>query len=190
MFLLIIERQQTIARIVAFPAIGAGNKTADVHSAVIVIRRNRKACPATARDQEHPQTANRIVLHCASLHRNQLHFNQQPKWLVRNARVVTGLCPVQPAGRVYPSTVASVPFFFRWFDCKNFFLNRNAFGVTSTNSSSATNSIACSRLRLRKGTSRIAMSDVEARMLVSFFSRTMLTSRSVSLAFSPMIMPS
>src|ERR1035441_410326 len=98
MFLLIIECQQTIARIVAFPAIRAGNKTADVHSAVIVIRRNRKACPATARDQEHPQTANRIVLHCASLHRNQLHFNQQPKWLVRNARVVTGLCPSSPQG--------------------------------------------------------------------------------------------
>ena len=33
-------------------------------------------------------------------------------------------------------------------------------------------------------------SAVEARMLVSFFSRTTFTSRSASLAFSPMIMPS
>ena len=35
----------------------------------------------------------------------------------------------------------------------------------------------------------MASSAVEARMLVSFFSRTTFTSRSVSFAFSPMIMP-
>src|SRR5437667_31706 len=51
------------------------------------------------------------------------------------------------------------------------------------------NSIACSRFNCLKGTRRIASSAVEERMLVSFFSRTTFTSRSVSFAFSPMIMP-
>src|SRR5260370_32828419 len=89
----------------------------------------------------------------------------------------------------HPSTVAIEPR-FRLFDCRTFLRSRRDFGVTSTNSSSAMNSIACSRLRLRYGTRRIASSEVDARMLVSFFSRTMFTSRSVSFAFSPMIMPS
>src|ERR1700674_196358 len=88
-----------------------------------------------------------------------------------------------------PSTAAIEPR-LRLFDCRTFLRSRRDFGVTSTNSSSAMNSIACSRLRLRYGTRRIASSEVEARMLVSFFSRTMLTSRSVSFAFSPIIMPS
>ena len=39
------------------------------------------------------------------------------------------------------------------------------------------------------GTKRIASSEVDARMLVSFFSLTMFTSRSLSRAFSPTIMP-
>ena len=64
------------------------------------------------------------------------------------------------------------------------------FGVTSTSSSSAMNSIACSRFRFLKGTRRIASSAVDERMLVSFFSRTMFTSRSLSREFSPTTMPS
>jgi hypothetical protein len=45
-----------------------------------------------------------------------------------------------------PSTVASDPL-LRLFDCRIFFRRRRDFGVTSTYSSSAINSIACSRLR-------------------------------------------
>src|ERR1022692_3689112 len=52
------------------------------------------------------------------------------------------------------------------------------------------NSMACSRFSMRGGTSRMASSAVDARMLVSFFSLTMFTSRSASRAFSPTIMPS
>src|ERR1700723_2888411 len=87
------------------------------------------------------------------------------------------------------STAASAPF-LRRFDCKIFWRRRSDFGVISANSSSAMNSMACSRFICWKGTRRIASSAVEARMLVSFFSRTAFTSRSLSLAFSPTIMPS
>src|SRR6266404_2557756 len=86
------------------------------------------------------------------------------------------------------STVAKA--FLRLFSWRPFFRRRSDLGVTSTNSSSAMNSMACSRLSWRCGTRRTASSEVDARMLVSFFSRTTLTSRSVSFAFSPMIMPS
>jgi hypothetical protein len=47
-----------------------------------------------------------------------------------------------------PSTAAIEPL-FRLLDCRTFLRKRRDFGVTSTNSSSAMNSIACSRLRLR-----------------------------------------
>ncbi len=53
-----------------------------------------------------------------------------------------------PTCAVQPSTAAIEPF-LRRFDCKTFLRSRSDFGVTSTNSSSAINSIACSRLRLR-----------------------------------------
>src|SRR5581483_9249888 len=81
-------------------------------------------------------------------------------------------------------------FHHRWFAFKTFFRSRIDTGVTSTNSSSRINSMACSRFKMRGGTSRIASSAVDARILVSFFSLTMLTFKSASRAFSPTIMPS
>ena len=63
-------------------------------------------------------------------------------------------------------------------------------GVASTSSSSRMNSIACSRLSWRKGVSFTAISDVEERMFVSFFSFVTFTSRSAGRAFSPTIIPS
>src|ERR1700722_11132916 len=71
-----------------------------------------------------------------------------------------------------------------------FLRRRKDLGVTSTTSSSAMNSIACSRFIGLKGTRRMASSALEARMLVSFFSRTSFTSRSLSRECSPMTMPS
>ena len=62
--------------------------------------------------------------------------------------------------------------------------------LTDTRGTVVMNSIACSRFSGLNGTRRIASSAVDARMLVSFFSRTAFTSRSVSFAFSPMSMPS
>src|ERR1051325_3254014 len=50
------------------------------------------------------------------------------------------------------------------------FRRRMFLGVTSTNSSSPMNSIACSSERSLGGTKRMASSALEARMLVSFFS--------------------
>src|SRR5579864_9607738 len=73
------------------------------------------------------------------------------------------------------STVAN-EFFLRRLDCSVFLRSRSDLGVISTNSSSAMNSMACSRFRGRKGTRRMASSAVDARMLVSFFSRTAFTS--------------
>src|SRR5712691_4387107 len=93
-------------------------------------------------------------------------------------------------GTRYSSSTATIELRFRLLNCRTFLRRRRDFGVTSTYSSSVMNSMACSRFKLRKGTRRIAMSEVEERMLVSFFSRTTLTSRSLSLAFSPTIMPS
>ena len=62
-------------------------------------------------------------------------------------------------------------------------------GVTSTSSSSSMNSSACSRVRRRGGVSLMASSEPEARTLVSFFPLQGFTSRSLSLACWPMIMP-
>ncbi len=87
----------------------------------------------------------------------------------------------------------SLPFSHRfglWFCCRIFFRSRSDFGVTSTISSSAMNSIACSRFSAFTGTSRMASSALDARMLVIFFSRTTFTSRSLSRECSPTTMPS
>ena len=62
---------------------------------------------------------------------------------------------------------------------KGLFAQPQAFWRDFANSSSAMNSIACSRFNWRQGTRRIASSAVDARILVSFFSRTTFTSRSV-----------
>jgi hypothetical protein len=67
--------------------------------------------------------------------------------------------------------------------------NRMLFGVTSTHSSEAMNSSACSRDNVRGGVSLTVSSDEEARILVSFFSRQIFTSMSPAREFSPTIMP-
>ena len=68
--------------------------------------------------------------------------------------------------------------------------SRTAPGVTSTHSSSAMNSSACSSVMALGGTSFTKSSAVDERTLVTFFSRQMLTSMSSARAFSPTIMPS
>src|ERR1019366_9672603 len=83
----------------------------------------------------------------------------------------------------------AAPFLGRRLACSTRLRMRSDFGVTSTSSSSAMNSIACSSVRLRYGTRRTASSEPEARMLDIFFSRTQLTSRSLSRECSPTIMP-
>jgi len=55
-FVLVVEGQQAIARIVTLAAVGAGNEAADVHSAAVVIFGNGKTGAATARDEEHAET--------------------------------------------------------------------------------------------------------------------------------------
>src|ERR1700722_1325966 len=74
--------------------------------------------------------------------------------------------------------------------CSTFLRILSDFGVTSTSSSSAINSMHCSSVSALNGTSRTASSEPEARMFESFFSRTALTSRSLSRLCSPTIIPS
>ena len=62
--------------------------------------------------------------------------------------------------------------------------------MTSTHSSSAMNSSACSSDIGRGGISFSKLSAVDERMLVSFFSFVGLTSMSSARAFSPTIIPS
>src|SRR6185369_6761385 len=80
--------------------------------------------------------------------------------------------------------------YFRRLAAKMRFRKRKLLGVTSTSSSSLMNSRACSRFMIRGGTRCTVSSEPEARMLVSFFSRTMLTSKSLSRACSPTTIPS
>src|SRR5207248_7436962 len=142
-------------------ASGADHVTTPCRPLVVIVFGDGKGHPAAAGNEKHSQ-----------------------------ARVlVTRLLVPGCAGRFHSSTVA-YELFFRLFACNTFFRRRKDFGVISTNSSSAMNSMACSRFSGLNGTRRMASSAVEARMFVSFFSRTAFTSRSVSLAFSPMIMPS
>src|SRR3984885_8884879 len=78
----------------------------------------------------------------------------------------------------------------RFLASRTFFRRRMDFGVTSTNSSSAMNSIAFSKVMSRGGISRMASSAEEERMLVCFFSLVKFTFMSSSRAFSPRIIPS
>jgi hypothetical protein len=77
--------QQAIARVMAFAALRAGNETANVHSAAVVILGNSKATATTARDDKHAKlfTAFRFVFICTSLHFVQV-------------RLGTGLSPSPP----------------------------------------------------------------------------------------------
>ena len=67
---------------------------------------------------------------------------------------------------------------------------RTISGVTSTHSSSAQNSIACSRPSSSGRASVSKTSAVDDRMLVSFFSRVTLTSRSSARGLMPTTWPS
>src|SRR6266404_1557291 len=71
--------------------------------------------------------------------------------------------------------------------CRTFLRRRMDLGVISTNSSSAMNSMACSRLSSLCGMRRMASSALDERMLVCFFSLVTLTSISCSREFSPRI---
>ena len=53
MFLLVVEREQTIARVVTLAAVGARNEAADVHSSAVVIFGDGKDQAATAGDEGH-----------------------------------------------------------------------------------------------------------------------------------------
>jgi hypothetical protein len=68
-FVLIVEMQSAISRIVALAAVGAGNETADVHSLPIEIFGNCKGRATTAGDQEHAEVQlGRVALGFSSLH--------------------------------------------------------------------------------------------------------------------------
>jgi hypothetical protein len=104
-FILIIERQQPVTRVVALATVRAGNEAADVHPAAVVILGHGKTGAATAWDKEHAgfHLSRRLILRCAKL-RAKLHDCSSGK-----ACVVTGLCPVQPTAvvislRPLPST--------------------------------------------------------------------------------------
>src|ERR1019366_6864 len=69
-FILVVESQEPIARVVTLAAVGAGNEAAEVHSTAVVILGNGKAGAATARDEEHAKVflAFRLVLGRTFLH--------------------------------------------------------------------------------------------------------------------------
>src|SRR5579864_2316082 len=160
------DLEQPVLGVVALAASGAGKITAPGRALMIIVLGDGKGCAAAAWNQKHAQGRGTFLA------------------------LASGFGFFGLAAFLHDSSTAARALFLRLFDCSTFLRKRSALGVTSTNSSSAMNSIACSRFSGRKGTSRMASSAVDARMLVSFFSRTALTSRSVSLAFSPMIMPS
>src|SRR5450755_1295567 len=76
-FLLVVERQESIARVVALAAFGAGDKAAEVHSLAVIIFGNGNARAATARDQEHTKflPGVRFALRCAALHSRNPKFS-------------------------------------------------------------------------------------------------------------------
>src|ERR1019366_1541603 len=124
-----------------------------------------------------------IIIHLCDDFRTPLLRKESQLLLEIDRHVVQGSVP----------QLACAPFSHRLglrFCCNTFLRSRSDFGVTSTISSSAMNSMACSRFRDLTGTSRMASSALDARMLVIFFSRTTLTSRSLSRECSPTIMPS
>ncbi len=96
------------------------------------------------------RTADSLSVHCRSRRLNGLaDFRRRDaarrvsavRWTGGDARCSTSTTD-------QPSTVAIEPR-LRLFACKIFLRSRSDFGVTSANSSSAINSIACSRFRLR-----------------------------------------
>ena len=70
---LIIERQQAIAGIVALAALGTGDEATDVHSRSVVIVGNGKAGATAARNDKHAKVflVFRIVLGRGPLHKCQ-----------------------------------------------------------------------------------------------------------------------
>src|SRR3954462_7181249 len=177
--------EEAVFGIVALAAAWAFEIAAPGGALVIVVFGDREGGAATARDQEHAERRRGFLSNCLG----PISLRGAKATRLRDSRGDAGATP----GLVplfHNSSSTAIVLFLRLLACRTFLRRRRDLGVISTNSSSAINSIACSRFNGRKGTRRMASSAVEARMLVSFFSRTALTSRSLSLAFSPMIMPS
>src|SRR5690606_22572103 len=78
----------------------------------------------------------------------------------------------------------------RWFSSRIFLRRRIDLGVTSTSSSSAMNSSACSRVNLIGGTRAMTSSLPDARMLSSFLPLVGLMVRSLSRLWMPASWPS
>src|SRR5947209_2073721 len=113
--------QEPVPGIVPLPAARANQIAAPVRALLIIFFRNRKRGSATARDEKHARTLFLGVLHS--------------RIALRHWTLVS----------LYDSSTAASALFFRLFACSTFLRKRKNFGVTSTNSSSVMNSMACSR---------------------------------------------
>jgi len=113
---MIAELEQAVLWIMPLSATRTHQEAAPLCALPIVLFRNGETGTAATRDQKHPKGA-----FCA----------------LRLGRAMFG--------HYLPSSTITATLFFRLFDCKIFLRRRRALGVTSTNSSSAMNSIACSR---------------------------------------------
>src|SRR5882762_8647625 len=111
-FTVIAESKKSVFRIVSLPAVRAHQEAAPLCPQTVVWFRDCKARTAAARDQKHPKrTIGDLRLAGATL------------------------------GHYLPSSTITATLFLRLFDCSTFLRSRRALGVTSTNSSSAMNSI-------------------------------------------------
>ena len=114
---MVAELEKAIPGIMTFPAIWTNQEATPMSTFTVVFLGDRKADTAAARDQKHAQR------------------------LIRDDRLTLALL------RHYgvSSTMTAPVLFLRRFAGKVFLRKRKDLGVISTNSSSAINSIACSR---------------------------------------------
>jgi hypothetical protein len=114
---MVAELEQAILGIMTLPAIWTNQEVMPLCTSAVVFFGDRKADTATAGDEKHAQR------------------------LIRDDRLTLALL------RHYgvSSTMTAPVLFLRRFACKVFLRKRRDLGVISTNSSSAINSIACSR---------------------------------------------
>lgn len=115
---MVAELEQAVLGIMPLPAIWTNQEAMPLGTAMVVFFGDRKADTATAGDQKHAQR------------------------IIRDERLTLALL------RHYgvSSTMTAPVLFLRRLACKVFLRKRRDLGVISTNSSSAINSIACSRL--------------------------------------------
>jgi len=119
-FPLVPHLQQPVARVMPLATGRTHQKPAPLAALAVIILRNREGGAATAGNQMHPG-------------QRRASFELSPRLF---------------HDYVLSSTAMSA-LFFRLFDCKIFLRIRRDLGVISTYSSSAMNSIACSRSRFR-----------------------------------------